>query len=272
MARTRAPGIITSLQNPTVKLVRSLASRKGRKQTEQFAVEGATMLAAAKECGWTPQILFAEEAAAESQVVRELVDWALDAGAQCNLVPDNVLAAMSSMDNPQKMIGVFSERWLPTTDISTGPDDVWIALETIRDPGNLGTVIRTADAAGAKGVILVGDCCDPFSRETVRATMGSIFRVPVAELTQQAFVELLKTWPGATVGTHLSAKDDFRTDYRSPVLLVMGSEGDGLSDQLARSCNHLVKIPMRGHVESLNLSVATAIVLYEIRRSHLRLT
>jgi len=271
MARTRVPGIITSLQNPTVKLVRSLASRKGRKDTELFAVEGATMLATARDCGWTPQILFAEEAAAKSGIVRELVDWALDAGAQCNLVSDNVLAAMSAMDNPQKVIGVFSERWLGESGISRHSHDVWVALETIRDPGNLGTIIRTVDASGAQGVILVGDCCDPYAREAVRATMGSIFRVPIAALDHQAFIQLLKAWPGEAVGTHLSAKDDFRADYRGPTLLVMGSEGDGLSDALAQACARLVKIPMRGHVDSLNLSVATAIVLYEVRRSQLRL-
>jgi TrmH family RNA methyltransferase len=267
----RTPGVITSLQNPTVKLVRSLASRKGRKQTELFTAEGATLLAAARDCSWVPQILFAEEAAARSGAVRELVDWALDAGAQCNLVPDNVLAALSTMDNPQKVIGVFSERWLPETGISTDPGDVWVALEHVRDPGNLGTIIRTVDAAGAKGVILVGDCCDPYSREGVRATMGSIFQVPIAAMDHVDFVQLLSTWPGASVGTHLSAKDDFRTDYRGPVLLVMGSEGVGLSDALAQACTHLVKIPMRGHVDSLNLSVATAVMLYEIRRPHLQL-
>jgi TrmH family RNA methyltransferase len=263
--------MITSLQNPTVKLVRSLASRKGRKDTQLFAVEGTTMLAAARECGWTPRILFAEEAAAGSGRVRELVDWALDAGAQCNLVPDNVLSALSTMDNPQKVIGVFAERWLAATSISTRPGDVWVALENIRDPGNLGTIIRTLDAAGAQGIILVGDCCDPYSREAVRATMGSTFRVPIAALDHEAFIQLLKSWPGEAVGTHLSAKDDFRIEYRGPVLLVMGSEGDGLSDALARACARLVRIPMSGHVESLNLAIATAITLYEIRRSHLRL-
>jgi TrmH family RNA methyltransferase len=267
----RTPGLITSLQNPTVKLVRSLASRKGRKQTELFAVEGATMVATARDCGWPPKFLFAEEAAARSGVVRELVDWALDAGAQCNLVPDNVLAALSTMDNPQQVIGVFAERWLPETGISSNPGDVWVALEHVRDPGNLGTIIRTVDAAGAKGVALVGDCCDPYSREGVRATMGSIFRVPIAELSHQDFIRLLNAWPGESVGTHLAAKDDFRAERRGPVLLVMGSEGDGLSDTLARACSHLVKIPMRGHVDSLNLSVATAIMLYEIRRPHLQL-
>jgi TrmH family RNA methyltransferase len=271
MVRTHSPGIITSLQNPTVKLVRSLVSRKGRKQTGLFIAEGATMVATARECGWTPRILFAEEAAVRSGIVRELVDWALDAGAQCNMVPDHVLSALSTKDNPQKVIAAFPERWLPETSISTHPRDVWVALEHVRDPGNLGTIVRTVDAAGAQGVVLVGDCCDPYSREGVRATMGSIFRVPIAGLDSHAFIQLLNTWPGEVVGTHLSAKDDFRTEYCGPVLLVMGSEGDGLSDALTRQCAHLVKIPMRGHVDSLNLAVATAIVLYEVRRSHLHL-
>lgn len=271
MVQNRAPGIITSLQNPTVKLVRSLLSRKGRKETGLFIAEGATMLAAARECGWVPRILFADEAAASSGIVRELVDWALDAGAQCNVVPDRVLSALSTMENPQKVVGVFPERWLGETSISTDPSHVWVALENVRDPGNLGTIIRTVDASGAQGVVLVGDCCDPYSSDCVRATMGSIFRVPIATVKHAAFVQLLETWPGEAVGTHLSARDDFRTEYRTPVLLVMGSEGDGLSDALARRCARLVKIPMLAHVDSLNLAIATAVVLYEVRRSHLRL-
>jgi RNA methyltransferase, TrmH family len=271
MVQKRAPGVITSLQNPTVKLVRSLLSRKGRKQTGLFIAEGLTMLAAARECGWMPRVLFADEVAANSGIVRELVDWALDAGAQCSMVPDHVLSALSTKDNPQKVIGVFAERWLPETGLATDPRDVWVALEHIRDPGNLGTIIRTIDAAGAQGIVLVGDCCDPYSREAVRATMGSIFRVPIAAMEHEAFIRLLHAWPGEAVGTHLSATDDFRTEYRSPVLLVMGSEGEGLSDVLARRCARLVKIPMQAHVDSLNLAIATAVALYEIKRSHLRL-
>jgi TrmH family RNA methyltransferase len=145
-------------------------------------------------------------------------------------------------------------------------------FEGIRDPGNLGTIIRTVEAVGAKGILLVGASCDPYSRECVRATMGSIFNVPLVRMDAENFRTWLSGWPGDVVGTHLSAKEDFRAlSYRGPVLLLMGSEGPGLSDPLAAACSKLVKIPMAGRLDSLNLAVATALVLYEVRRPRLHL-
>jgi len=142
----------------------------------------------------------------------------------------------------------------------------------VRDPGNLGTIIRTADAVGAAGVILVGTSCDPYSRECVRATMGSIFAVPLVKMTREAFLAWCRGWPGDVVGTHLNCDEDFRkASYRAPALLVMGSEGPGLSEPLVKACTRLVKIPMAGQLDSLNLAVATALMLYQIRGPHLKL-
>jgi TrmH family RNA methyltransferase len=149
---------------------------------------------------------------------------------------------------------------------------LWLALEEVRDPGNLGTILRTVDAVGAAGVILVGTGCDPYSRECVRATMGSVFAVPIAKATREAFLGWVGGWPGDVVGTHLDAREDFRkVAYRAPALLVMGSEGPGLSEAVARACTLRVKIPMAGGLDSLNLAVATALMLYQIRGSHLTL-
>jgi TrmH family RNA methyltransferase len=151
-------------------------------------------------------------------------------------------------------------------------EGLWVALEAIRDPGNLGTIIRTADAVAAGGVILVGNSCDPYSREAVRASMGSIFNVPLVRMNAERAVGLAGAWKGDVVGTHLSAREDFRVvRYRAPTLLMMGSEGPGLSPALAAACSRLVKIPMAGRLDSLNLAVATALMLYEIRKDRLRL-
>lgn len=154
--------------------------------------------------------------------------------------------------------------------ISAKGGDVWLALEEIRDPGNLGTIIRTADASGAAGVVLAGQTCDPFSHEAVRASMGSIFAVPVGRIERAELVALAKRWPGSVVGTHLSGREDYRAArYEAPVLLVMGNEGAGLSSEMTAACRQLVRIPMVGRLDSLNLAVATALMLYEIRREHL---
>jgi TrmH family RNA methyltransferase len=145
-----------------------------------------------------------------------------------------------------------------------------VALEAVRDPGNLGTIIRTADAVGAAGVILVGDTVDPFSIEAVRATMGSIFHVTLARASRAEFEALRKRWTGSVVGTHLKGTQDYRgAPYRGPTLLVMGNEQAGITDATAGLCDMLVKIPMAGQADSLNLAVATAIMLFEIRRDRL---
>src|SRR5690606_6296050 len=133
----------------------------------------------------------------------------------------------------------------------------------VRDPGNLGTIIRTLDAVGGRGIILVGNCCDPYSRECVRATMGSIFAVPLVRMRRDEFLAWRQDWSGDVVGLHLRATDDFRkVSYRGPVLVVMGSEGPGLSPELSEACTRRVKIPMAGELDSLNLAIATALTLF----------
>jgi TrmH family RNA methyltransferase len=265
------PRVITSLTNDRIKAIRALDMRKARKETGLFVAEGASILITARDAGFVPTSLVYQAGSANSLLARSLVGWALAAGADVLEVSEAVLAKLSSKDNPQSMLGVFKQRWaeLPAKAAS---DDCWLALEEVRDPGNLGTIIRTVDAVGAKGVILIGNCCDPYSREAVRATMGSVFAVPLVRATREAFLAWRAGWRGDVVGTHLDGREDFRrAAYKGPVLLVMGSEGPGLSDSLTRACSRLVKIPMAGKLDSLNLAVATALTLYQIRGGALRI-
>ena len=270
---TLAPKPITSLQNARVKAIRALEMRKVRKETGLFVAEGASLLVSAREHGFVPESLVYRAGSADSGVARGLVAWALQSGAECLEVSEAVLGKLASKDNPQSMLAAFRQRWGEApTGTEAAREDVWLALEEVRDPGNLGTIIRTADAVGAKGVILVGQSCDPYSRECVRATMGSIFAVQLVGMSREAFLEWRGGWAGDVVGTHLGAGDDFRTvAYRTPALLLMGSEGPGLSEPLAKACTRLVKIPMAGRLDSLNLAVATALMLYQIRGPHLQL-
>jgi TrmH family RNA methyltransferase len=171
------------------------------------------------------------------------------------------------------MLGVFKQLFAPAPVPGTvKADATWLALEEIRDPGNLGTIIRTADATGIAGIILVGTCCDPYSLEAVRATMGSIFAVPLVKMSQADFLALAGAWPGDVAGTHLRGEHDFRAvTLRSPQLIVMGGEGPGLSPPTAAACSRLLKIPMAGQLDSLNLAIATALMLYQVRGPHLKL-
>jgi TrmH family RNA methyltransferase len=264
---------ITSLQNERVKLIRSLEMRKARRETGLFVAEGASVLVTARDAGWVPKMLAFLAGSAASGIGSGLVAWAQAAGAECLEVSEAVLAKLAAKDNPQTMRGVFEQRWTPEPAPETVANDaVWVALEGVRDPGNLGTIIRTADAVGAGGVMLIGTCCDPYSHEAVRASMGSIFNVPLARVGQEHFPGWAATWRGDRVGTHLDAREDFRAvRYRLPALLVMGSEGRGLSPAIAQACSRLVKIPMAGRLDSLNLAVATALMLYEMRRESLAL-
>ena len=264
---------ITSLQNERVKLIRSLEMRKARRETGLFVAEGASVLVTARDAGWAPRMLIFLAGSAEAAVPAGLVQWAQAAKAECLEVSEPVLAKLAAKDNPQTMLGVFEQRWAPEpAPNAVAADAVWVALEGVRDPGNLGTIVRTADAVGAGGVLLIGNCCDPYSHEAVRASMGSIFNVPLVRVGAEAFLAWAKTWRGDIVGTHLDAREDFRAvRYRLPALLVMGSEGPGLSPGIAAACSRLVKIPMAGRLDSLNLAVATALMLYEIRRPSLSL-
>ena len=264
---------ITSLQNEKVKAIRALEMRKVRKETGLFVAEGASILIPAREHGFAPETLVFQAGTAPSGVARGLVDWALGAGAECLEVSEAVLGKLASKDNPQNMLAVFRQRWRAARDAAKAVSaELWLVLEEVRDSGNLGTIIRTVDAVGASGVILIGNCCDPYARECVRATMGSVFAVPLVKMTREAFLGWRAAWKGEIIGTHLDGQEDFRkVQPGGPVLLLMGSEGPGLSDELARTCTHLVKIPMAGQLDSLNLAVAAGLVLYQLRGPNLAL-
>ena len=266
-----SPRAISSLTNERVKFIRSLELRKARKESGLFVAEGASLLITAAEHGIHPETLVVRAGSALSGAPLELVQAALKRGAEVLEVTPAILEKLAAKDNPQTMLGVFKQTWAQAPQPkAVAADATWLALEEIRDPGNLGTIIRTADAVGAAGIMLVGTCCDAWSRECVRSTMGSIFAVPLVRMDAGEFHTLLGTWPGDTVGTHLSGREDFReVRYRSPTLLVMGGEGPGLSDQTAKACARLVKIPMAGRLDSLNLAIATALALYQIRGPHL---
>ena len=263
--------IITSLQNERVKLIRSLHMRKARRETGLFVAEGASLLVTARDAGWKPRMLVFLADSAANGVARGLVRWAEAGGAECLEVSQAVLAKLAAKENPQTLLGVFEQVWKPLpAPAGLAADTLWVGLEGVRDPGNLGTIVRTADAVGASGVVLIGPCVDPYSYEAVRATMGSVFNMPLVRAGLPECLQWEQRWPGDIVGAHLRASADFRSvTWRQPALLLMGSEGPGLTPELSAACTRLVRIPMAGRIDSLNLAVATALMLYEIRRERL---
>ncbi len=264
---------VTSLANPLVKDIKALALKKFRDSQNAFMAEGLKLIIDALDLGWQIRTLVFAKAGRGNQAVEKVAARTVAAGGMVLEVSEKVLSAITRRDNPQMVVGVFSQKYMTLKDVRPKNGDVWVALDRVRDPGNLGTVLRTVDAVGAKGVILIGDTTDPFSLETVRATMGSVFAVPVARATQDAFLSWRKGFPGLVVGTHLKGAVDYRSvDFSNrPVLLLMGNEQQGLPDDLAASCDRLLRIPQAGRADSLNLAVATGVMLFEIRRGALTL-
>ena len=259
MDRALNTRVITSLTNPSVKAARALHLRKERDETGLFLAEGLKIVTEAIELGRTPRLLLHSADAADHPLLRRAASLARETVE----VTAAILAKISRRDNPQTVLGIFEQAFTPLASIEPGAARCWVALQAVRDPGNLGTILRTADAAGCGGVILVGDCCDPYSVEAVRATMGSIFAVTIAKASVEAFMAWRNGWPGSVVGALLSATMDFRAaDYRAPSLILMGNEQAGLPPELAGVCDTAVKIPMRGRADSLNLAVATGLMIY----------
>ena len=266
-----APDIITSAGNAEVKRLRSLHERKFRRQTGWFLAEGMRICTEAVALGWRMHRLAYLASRAKNDQrdgqLGELLQALSRDGGQALPITESLLARVSRKDNPQIVLGAFEQRWLAADEVAPDPGRCWIALDRVRDPGNLGTIMRTADATGARGVILIGDCTDPYSVEAVRASMGAVFNVALAHMSEAEFLQLAGGWPGRVVGTALPASVDYRAaDYSGPLILLMGNEQAGLTDGLMAACSQLVRMPMLGRSDSLNLAVASGLVLYEALR------
>ncbi len=255
--------VVTSLANPTVKAVRALHLRKERDESGLFVAEGLKNVTEGVETGHAPRILLYGRDAGDHPLLKQAMAATQAARGEVIEVTQDILAKVSRRDNPQAVVGVFAQRYRPLDEVIPQHAPCFVALHRVRDPGNLGTIVRTADAAGCGGVILVGECCDPYSVEAVRATMGSIFAVPLTRASEAEFAAWIEHWPGSLVGALLSATVDHRAaDYQKPAMILMGNEQQGLPPEMAALCDVAVKIPMRGRADSLNLSVATGIMIY----------
>jgi len=264
---------VTSLANPIVKDIKALMNKKAREETGAFIAEGLKLVIDAIELGWVIRTLIYAKAAKGKPLVEKIAAKTVASGGLVLEVSEKVMSSIVRRDNPQMVAGVFEQRWKPLSAIRPQQGETYVALDRVRDPGNLGTIIRTADAAGASGVILVGDCTDPFAVETVRATMGSVFALPVSQASVSDFLAWRKGADVQIVATHLAGSVDYRTvDYKKkPTVLLMGNEQSGLPEELASKADQRVRIPQQGRADSLNLAVATAVMLYEARRHLLSL-
>lgn len=257
---------IASASNPAIKEIRALHMRKARAETGLFVAEGTRSVGAALARGMAPETLAYRADRCHEPAVAAVRDAALAAGALILEVAADVFGKLSRLDNPPSAIGVFRRRWRRLSELDPAAAPLWLALEGVRDPGNLGTCVRTADAAGAGGVILIGNSCDPYGAEAVRATMDSIFAVPLYAAEAQEGLAFVRAWPGVSIGTALQTDIDYRdAAYAPPTLIVAGTEQSGLTPAMRAACRTLVKLPMAPGVDSLNLAVASGVMLYAAR-------
>ncbi|MEO1322372.1 MAG: RNA methyltransferase [Pseudomonadota bacterium] len=255
---------ITSASNPLIKQLRSLDRKKGRNETGLFLAEGARLIEQAMAQEWQVETLIVSNSGVERGYVSDLATRAQTQGARLIQVPDRLAGSIARKDNPQAVIAAIRQRDLDLADLAQNDPGLWIGLYECRDPGNLGTILRTADCAGAAGIILIETCCDPYSVEAVRASMGSLFDVRLARADFERFNAWRKTAGLNMVAASVNG-DATHTgvDFGQPSLILMGNEQAGLPATVEAACDTLCLIPMRGGADSLNLAQATAIMLYE---------
>jgi TrmH family RNA methyltransferase len=236
--------LISSTTNERVKLAASLHQKKYRDEHGLFLVEGQEMIGMAQANGWETAHLFTLDETATLEVLQKI----------------------SKKDNPQDVIAVFKKKLSAAWPVAI--DTVLPALEEIRDPGNLGTIMRTCHALGLKQILLVGQCCDPYAPETIRASMGSFAYVEIVTATTDELVAWKKNNPSANwIGTDVARATDYREADYTGAMLLLGNEQKGLNHKLKDVCTANVKIPMPGGTESLNVAMAATLLLYEARKS-----
>ena len=255
---------ITGFSNPTVKYLRSLRDKKHRKRSGQFLVEGLRLLEDARASGRLPQTLVMAEGR-EHALLARMEPEVVTAGGEVIATTPDILSKITGKDNAQSVAGVFDE-WdtsLETLDRSAAP--IWLVAQALRDPGNLGTMLRTCDAVGAGGLILIDDCADPFSAEAVRASMGAVFTVGLAQARWEEFLPWLRGEAGQLVAASLRDAVPYRgAPYAAPCFILVGNESQGLPEDYEAACDLRVTMPMRGRADSLNAAVAGAVLAYEV--------
>jgi TrmH family RNA methyltransferase len=262
------PRQVTAFSNATVKRLRSLRDKKHRKSEGLFLAEGLRIVAEARDSGRLPEIIAFSAEGAKHPLAAEIIAATEAAGGEAIETTPDILSKMSGKDNPQMLLGAYRQPDTALERIDRSAAPLWIVAQALRDPGNIGTILRTGDAVGAGGLILIDDCADPFSVEAVRASMGALFTQDIATARWPEFVSWLRSGEGQLVGTSLKATHDYlEAKYQRPCFLLIGNEQQGLPADYEAECDLLVKIPMAGRADSLNAAMATAVMAFAITAS-----
>lgn len=256
---------LSSRSNPRIKQIRALLQqRKARRATHLFVIEGIRHVGEAAQAGarieylcYAPELLTSEFAA---RIIAQLS--AQD--VPCLSVTADLFADLAEKDNPPGILAVVHQPDTRLEQLNPRQHPWLVALVAPQDPGNIGTILRTIDAVGASGLLLLEHSADPYHPSAVRASMGTLVWYPVVSATFTEFAPWAAREGYTLYGTSARASRDYRQigQYRSPRILLMGSERQGLTAEQSAICHELLSLPMKGHATSLNLAVATGVILY----------
>jgi TrmH family RNA methyltransferase len=258
--------LITSRRNAKIKLARALRQRKHRDASGLFLVEGIRHVGEAMEAGAQIEAIYYAPEMLSSQFAQDLIERQAAHGLPCYAVAADVFDSLVDKENPQGILAVVHKGRLALSGLGPGNFPWGVALVEPQDPGNVGTILRAIDAVGASGLILLENSVDPYHATAVRASMGALFWHPVVAASFAEFAGWARENGYHVYGTSAHAEQDYREVgvYQRPLILLMGSEREGLANERAAICEQMVRLPMKGKVTSLNLAVATGVMLYEV--------
>lgn len=263
---------IESMDNSKIKLAAKLSQGKHRRDENLFVAEGIRLVEMAAESDWPLEFALISDSCSANERAQSVVEKLLEKGCPVYQVPDKVYNKAADTVTPQGLLLVMGYRIYTWQEVlhSNSDDATLIAvLDHVQDPGNAGTIIRTADASGCTGVVCLEGTTDIFSGKAVRSSMGSLFNLPIiTDVSPEDFVDICHANDVVVTATALDdqAIRPFMVDYVSPVAIVFGNEGNGISPQMLQAADKTVFIPMVGKAESLNVASAAAIMLYEALR------
>jgi TrmH family RNA methyltransferase len=257
--------MITSTANEQIKTIRKLREKKYRQETNSFYIEGIRIVREAMNYPERIQTLLVAPELLQSVSAEEALVEVTSKGVPLLEVSKAVFESFGLKENPVGLAAVVKQTWKELAKVKPDEMGLWVGLDSIADPGNLGTIMRTMDAVGANGIFLIDDCTDPYDPSAVRGSMGALFSIDLIKTTSGQIANWKDAKKVLAFGTSDAAKVDYQNvNYPENMILMMGSERQGLNQELMRSVDEMVAIPMAGKSDSLNLAVATAVTLYEI--------
>jgi TrmH family RNA methyltransferase len=259
--------LLTSGQNPKIKQVKKLRDRRDRDETGLFLIEGYRELMRAVDAGWKIESLFISPLLFLGTNESELIERIKGMGSPIFETPDFLFRSLSYRDRPDGLLAVAYQKCLSFNDLNKSATPFYIIAESIEKPGNLGTILRSADGVGCDGVIICDRCTDIYNPNVVRASTGTLFTQPVVEATTEETIAFLQSQGVAIVAATPEAPQSFtEANFKGPIAIVVGTEQLGLSEKWKKAASIQVSIPMLGVADSLNVAVATTLLLYEVIR------